>query len=43
LTLVKGFEEVKVKNWEKIGFAALGAVAGYYVVKHWFVTGGKII
>lgn len=32
-----------MKNWQNIAFGAVGFVAGYYVVKHWFVTGGRIV
>jgi hypothetical protein len=32
-----------MKNWENIAFAAIGVAVGYYAVKHFFVTGGRII
>lgn len=32
-----------MKNWETIAFGAVGVVLGYYVVKHYFVSGGRVI
>lgn len=32
-----------MKNWETIAFAAIGFGLGYYAVKHFAVSGGRII
>jgi hypothetical protein len=32
-----------MKNWMTLVYVGIGAVAGYYGVKHFFVTGGRII
>jgi hypothetical protein len=32
-----------VKNWETIAFGAVGFALGYYIVKHWHVSGGRVV
>jgi hypothetical protein len=30
-------------RWQTIGWGALGFFAGYYFVKHWHVSGGRVL
>jgi hypothetical protein len=43
LTPDVGVKEVNMKNWGKLVYVGIGVVAGYYGVKHFFVTGGRVI
>jgi hypothetical protein len=30
-------------KWQTLAWGALGAFAGYYFVKHWHVSGGRVV
>jgi len=30
-------------RWQTLAFGAVGFALGYYVVKHWHVSGGRVI